>query len=270
MKDCEYYQELISGLLDSELADEEKTDLMEHLSTCSRCRFMYESFLSLSRTIASEKAEPPAELHENIMAEIRRENIRKKNRLSKPLKAVLATAACAAVVIAAAYGFSPDRFAKENAPETVSAYSADEARNEESCTFSMADSEAACGGADEIPAPEMRRYAPEPESEEKVYNDGAAEETEKLTGTENDIKSSYELDSGTFESFQTLLAGIPSDIDTALLQSVIFTVSDRDSGSTITVYSCEDSLYYTQNVSENAFLAGCGYNEIYEFLNIIS
>ena len=41
MKDCAYYQELISCLLDRELTVEEGQDLAAHARTCPECQAVY-------------------------------------------------------------------------------------------------------------------------------------------------------------------------------------------------------------------------------------
>ena len=73
MKTCEEVQELISRLLDGELNEEEQADVAEHLASCPDCRAMHEAFRSLSGAIAEGLEEPPARLHETVMADVRRE-----------------------------------------------------------------------------------------------------------------------------------------------------------------------------------------------------
>ena len=72
MNGCEYYQELISRMLDEDLSRSERAELAKHLETCSECAAMYQAFSVLSDTISSDMAEPPEDLVDNIMADIRR------------------------------------------------------------------------------------------------------------------------------------------------------------------------------------------------------
>lgn len=107
MSGCEYYQELISRMLDGDLSRDERAALAEHLGTCRECAAMYQAFSALSDTISSDLAEPPEELCDNIMAELRRSEIIRRNRkrgLSRQVKSLIAAAACAALVLAAVGG----------------------------------------------------------------------------------------------------------------------------------------------------------------------
>ena len=107
MSGCEYYQELISRMLDEDLSRDERAALAEHLGTCRECAAMYQAFSALSDTISSDLEEPPEELCDNIMAELRRSEIVRRNRrtgLSRQVKNLIAAAACAALVLAAVGG----------------------------------------------------------------------------------------------------------------------------------------------------------------------
>ena len=86
MKDCAYYQELISRLIDREITPEEGEELAAHARECEKCRAVYTAFVSLSDTIADDLADPPAELAENVMAEIRRSELWKQNRRPRQLR----------------------------------------------------------------------------------------------------------------------------------------------------------------------------------------
>ena len=98
---CEYYQELISGLLDGELTEQEEAALSDHLQTCPECAAMYKAFKELSAVMQEDMEEVPESLCMNVMAELRRAEIVKKNRRKSAVKAVFATAACAVLVVAA-------------------------------------------------------------------------------------------------------------------------------------------------------------------------
>lgn len=110
MNACEYYQELISRMLDDELSNKERAVLAEHLSECSECAAVYSAFSLLSDAVAADLVEPPEELCEDIMAHIRRSEMRKRNRqqqrrfLSRPVKNAITAAACVAVLVAAVGG----------------------------------------------------------------------------------------------------------------------------------------------------------------------
>lgn len=111
MNSCEYYQELISSLVDGELSDEENEALMLHLNTCSRCNAMYAVFHDLSDILSVDPEPLPEGLHENIMAGVRRSEIMKKNRRMRRigLRTAMTAAACAVLILFAAVSFDPAR-----------------------------------------------------------------------------------------------------------------------------------------------------------------
>lgn len=106
MNGCEYYQELISRMLDEDLSREERAALTEHLNGCPDCAKVYQAFSMLSDTVSSDMEEPPENLADNVMAEIRRGEIVRKNhgRTPRQIKNLIAAAACAVLVIAAVGG----------------------------------------------------------------------------------------------------------------------------------------------------------------------
>ena len=125
MSSCEYYQELISRLVDDELSAEEQAVLVSHLEHCPDCATLVQALQSISGVIAEDLAEPPEALSENVMAELRREAIKTENRKKRRWKGPLATAACLAVVIAAAW-LMPNMFRADSAaPAEMSAAASD-------------------------------------------------------------------------------------------------------------------------------------------------
>jgi len=128
MRNCEYYQELISRSLDDELTVEERKELAVHLASCPSCNQMRQLMADISQMMEEDMEEPPEGLHEDIMAEIRRSEMIKRAKgeekpgkhfapkrftLAKPVRNLLATAACMALVIAAALSLNPASRAEE-------------------------------------------------------------------------------------------------------------------------------------------------------------
>lgn len=113
MNNCEMYQELISRLMDGELSRDEYAALDTHMENCAECSAMYAVFASLSDIIGGEDEPLPEDLHENIMAGVRRSAMIKHNRrrLSKPVRNALTAAACAALVLFASRGLAPEKAA---------------------------------------------------------------------------------------------------------------------------------------------------------------
>lgn len=114
MSSCEYYQEMISRMIDDELSEKERAVLARHLDTCPECSALYAAFSSLSAAIADDLEAPPEELSDNIMAELRRADIQVKNRRKPRWRGALAAAACLALVIMAAR-FVPGLFQASSA-----------------------------------------------------------------------------------------------------------------------------------------------------------
>ena len=129
MRNCDYYEELISRSLDDELSVEERRELAVHLASCPSCSQMRQLMADISGLMEEDMEELPDGLHEDIMAAVRRSEMIKKNGGSaraaktgrpgrninniKPVKIpryvrnLLATAACMALVIAAAVSLNP-------------------------------------------------------------------------------------------------------------------------------------------------------------------
>lgn len=122
MRNCAYYQELISRSLDDELSVEERKNLAVHLASCPSCSQMRQLMADISGLMEEDMEELPDGLHEDIMASVRRSEMIKRNshagrtgktngrktiRISRPVRNLLATAACLAIVIAAAVSLNP-------------------------------------------------------------------------------------------------------------------------------------------------------------------
>ena len=75
MLDCEQALELISAKLDGALTAEESAQLEEHLAACPACRALLADFEELHMELPRLAAQPPADLKDNIMAEVRRSKV---------------------------------------------------------------------------------------------------------------------------------------------------------------------------------------------------
>ncbi len=150
MRNCTYYQELISRSLDDELSVEERKALAVHLASCPSCSQMRQLMADISELMEEDMEELPDGLHEDIMASVRRSEMIKKNgragrtgktngrkaiKISRPVRNLLAAAACMALVIAAAVSLNPG----ERAESVVVARSAaDESAQVQTVTESAA------------------------------------------------------------------------------------------------------------------------------------
>ena len=71
MRDHEYYQELMSRLLDEGVTAEEEKDLKDHLRACPACAALFSALSAVTVSLREEDmAQPPAELSQGVMARI--------------------------------------------------------------------------------------------------------------------------------------------------------------------------------------------------------
>ena len=96
MKDCEYYREKISCLIDGELSPDETAELEAHISECSECRALYDAFTAVSAAVSGGMEEPPESIAPAVMREVRAIAGRRKRGVW--IKC-LSAAACLALVV---------------------------------------------------------------------------------------------------------------------------------------------------------------------------
>lgn len=104
MNRCDKYREMISQMLDGELTEPQKTELIAHIAVCRECERLYNAFASISLAIEEGLADPPESLSAGIMDEIRARESSPAASKKPPRKwgRLFALAACLAVVIFAA------------------------------------------------------------------------------------------------------------------------------------------------------------------------
>ena len=123
MRDCAHYQALISRLIDREITPEEGEELAAHARECEECRAVYAAFSALSDMIGDDLVEPPEELGENVMAELRRSELWKKNKKPRRLRRIAALAACAALIVGLGALTLPRLFARKGASSDAALFS---------------------------------------------------------------------------------------------------------------------------------------------------
>ena len=125
MNGCSRYQEMISRMLDDDLSQSEKNELAAHVKRCPDCAAVYVAFRSLSENLGAALEEPSPDLHEKIMADVRREGMRRKNtvhHLNRRWRSVLAAAACLVLIVAAGLSFPKLGLRKSAAPAPAAAF----------------------------------------------------------------------------------------------------------------------------------------------------
>ncbi len=254
---CIEYQELISRVLDGDLSPAEQTELNRHLAVCSECRTLYQSFLALSEAVGGDLEEPPASLRANVMAEIRRAEIRKKNRLSRPVKVLLTTAACLAVIVGLSLGSGLLR------PKGAAQNSTVLAGSNFSRSLYEASPETAAAAADAGGGYALAERA-EKEAAAAVTGDAAQANRPAAAKSAADAAEAPRRDlSGQLSAGELLelLGGSQQRIDAGDLAGdlcCVLTVAGEDGPCDVSVYVSGGALYYTDPVSGGILLADAG------------
>lgn len=127
MISCEKTQELISCLIDNELNEKDRLEVLEHIKTCPECKAVYDAFSAVSENLG-ELEDAPAHLTESIMSAVGSDTPAKRKT---PWVKYLSVAACLALVIFAG--------TKLNAPKSSDAAVAGCPEAQETCDEEAAD-----------------------------------------------------------------------------------------------------------------------------------
>lgn len=102
MSECDKYQEMISQMLDGELPEPHKTELVKHLGCCPDCRRVYDAFSAISLSLGETAA--PEGFAGDVMAAVRTQGVHGSERSKAPGKSLaryLALAACLVLAVLA-------------------------------------------------------------------------------------------------------------------------------------------------------------------------
>ena len=175
MSQCEFYQELISRMVDGDLSAREEADLARHTETCPDCAALFQAFSAISSQIGEDLEEAPFDLRDNVMAEIHREEIRRRNRIPTILRSVLSAAACVALIFGVYLGVS----ITQGKNLVTAAYDAAPAAAEEKVAAAGAEvramPEAAPAEAEEAPAEAEEAAAAEEPADAPLLQSNAVE-----------------------------------------------------------------------------------------------
>jgi len=266
MSGCEYYQDLISRMPDEELSGEEKTALAEHLKACPDCTLLYSAFAGLSEIIKEDMLEAPESIRINVMAEIRREEIRKKNAVRrKRLLRMAAAAACLVLVVSVGFAARPG-LKKENAvlAETPMKFAAP----------------AAAAPAAGEPEAYVEEAVPEEAAAKEAVPEEPAEAESGFAAANEELAVSqsrftmYSADSSAkqlpvWEELSAVLQGVEAEIDIAEISlDDRFFISFILDGKVMELefMVCEDSVFYTDPVNGLVKRLGCGLDELSVFV----
>ena len=98
MKSCEYYQRLMSLLLDEELSETQEAELREHLAVCPDCQRVFSAFDRMASALREDRAVPPPALAEGVMERIAAGN-KSTSRIRANRWRRLTAAACLVLII---------------------------------------------------------------------------------------------------------------------------------------------------------------------------
>ena len=102
---CEEALVLLSGHLDGANTPEEEARLEDHLARCPDCRRILDAYTAMDQGILELSEEPPAQLHDRIMAAVAAEVKPRRRRRIRP--AVMGLAAAAVLCLALGLGYLP-------------------------------------------------------------------------------------------------------------------------------------------------------------------
>ena len=138
MKECEEFAPLLSAFVDGELTEEERAEVLAHVSECEKCRRLLGELTALHAALGElEDEDVPAGFTEGVMAAVRAEKAAKKPQTKKrsAWRRWMPMAACAAIVALAAAVTIPRTAMKQEANDAAPAAPA---AQEYQAMFSMA------------------------------------------------------------------------------------------------------------------------------------
>ena len=263
MNPHEHYRELISRLLDEDtaLTGEEQAALRAHLAECAECAAVYEAFAALSDAIGGDLAEPPTRLRENVMGEIRREEIRRKNRRSFRWTGLVAVAAALALLI----GVAP-RLRGRNAGAQLASYAADSTFAKEAADSAPAEKAAAPSSAESVKALEAPAADAGAAGESFVVENSAAAVAAESSSDYAMAVDAEESDEAPAPSMAALLAFLDGrDCAVQLEAEAPDYMIETDEG-VLALTLAGGKLYYADPSSGALREAGVGEAELLRFL----
>ena len=258
MNTHEDYQALISRLLDEDnsLTAEENADLQAHLAACPECAAMYNAFSALSGFVGGELEDPPEELRANVMAEIRREEIRRKNRRAFGWTGFVAAAAVLALIV----GFAPRMLARENSAALAARTGSGAAVYEENAQASAARVYEESAPADAGVYPNENSMAIAAPAE--AYSEDDPNISWEGEAPEAELREEEKL---SMDALLTQLGGVASDLDLQSLQLQPVYLIETD-GGVLEIYRFDNSLYYTDPLSGLLCRVSCSETALIRFL----
>ena len=256
MSSCENVQELISRMLDEELTPKEAALVEQHRRECPDCAALYAAFRTLSSTLSENLAEPPEALRENVMAELRRNEIRVRNR--RAWRGVLTAAACLLIFIGITQFINPRLDRKsvltEKTPQSV-------------VTGDFGAMTAASGAMVSAPSAEEEFAAPNSAPMERSASFEADYEAvgEEFRQEDTALKTISLNSKINMKDLMDFLHGEASDLAKDAL-SPAFSYKLQLSDGYLELYLLDGCLYYRDSVSQQIMRCTCDESALFAFL----
>lgn len=263
MSNCEYYQELISCLIDGELGAEEERALAQHLRECESCRALHEAFAAVSAAVEEDMVDAPESISINVMARLRRDEIVRKNRkkASKRLKGFIAAAACLVLILGVGVLKGAGRGTESAAIMASVPKSAAEEAPAEAATEELPVNEAAFPAetVTDSSAAEVYDSADMPEFESE--DTAAGTESYALrSASEEKCAPAQDSTLPTWESVSAVLAGSAAECsleELSIESSFYIDLLMNNEPMQLEIYVCENGLFYTDPISGCLMKCGC-------------
>ncbi len=295
MSQCENYQELISRMVDGDLSAREEADLARHIETCPDCVALFQAFSVLSGQINEDLEESPFDLRDNVMAEIRREEIRRRNRIPTVLRSVLSAAACVALIVGVYLGVSITQgknlvtAAYEAAPAAAeeklavaeeevrampeAAPAAAEAPAEEAAAAPMLQTNAAApmlgSGQPALTTEAADQAEPSESAEEPAALQDAPESVEEDEAAEAPALEEWEVRNWDLSLLRQLLKGSAEERSAEELEPYAFgriVLRNLREEYSVLLYEQDGVLYYLDPVDETVYRSAMTVEELRAFL----
>ncbi|MBR3704411.1 MAG: zf-HC2 domain-containing protein [Oscillospiraceae bacterium] len=103
MSVCKEYEARISALIDDELTNEERIEVLKHLDACPDCKAYWDDLLAMRNILRAQEVSVPAGFHDAVMARVRetKQDAAPERKILRfpQWKRFSALAACCAVVM---------------------------------------------------------------------------------------------------------------------------------------------------------------------------
>lgn len=178
---CEKYDRMIDDYIDGILSDADREKLEAHLSTCEECRRSLRFAAALREMIRGSAENQPADMHQNIMESVKKDQKTASRKKLIRLGAIAAAFAVICLSSAVAFAMLPGNQKTNDLPEDDAIAEGTFIEDSPSINESSEKNEIVGCGPDEPEAPPATDFIPEEPAEDTF---AAAEEVESNENAE--------------------------------------------------------------------------------------